>query len=84
VFGTSTIRSSARQAPKAADGRERWPAAALLTVLRRLSRARREPGRPEDALPIDRDRGRFLSVFFPFDVRDLIGDGQAEERGNRR
>jgi hypothetical protein len=32
---------------------------------------------------MDRDRATSLSIFFPFDVRDLVDCGRAEESDNR-
>jgi hypothetical protein len=60
------------------------PASPLFGALPRLFQARRKRRRPEPASPTDRDPGRVLSTFFPFDVRDLVGGGPAEARNDRQ
>jgi hypothetical protein len=79
MFGISAIRVCLPPAPRAArcaeGGREPPPTVRPA----RLFAARRGGDRPRADFPGNRDSALLLSVFFPFAVRGLIGDGCAGE-----
>jgi hypothetical protein len=79
VFVISAIYGAMR----AADGRDRRRLAPPPAALRRLVRGDHQRRRRRWQPPMDRDRATSLSIFFPFDMRDLVDCGRAEEADDR-
>jgi hypothetical protein len=84
VFEISLIFAFWQPTPSPAGRREPAPALPISAAIPRLLRPLPEPRRQEREWPARRDPNPAMSVFFPFDPRDLVVDGQGEARHDRR
>jgi len=80
----STIRGFALPVPWVARDQRRVEPTVILAAILRSLRAPSERRRLDRAVPAGPSRRPAVPTFFPFDVRDFVGEGRARQRDDRR
>jgi len=80
----STIRGSALPVPWGAPDQTPIKPTVILTAILRSLRAPGERRRLDRAVPARPSCHPAVPTFFPFDVRDFVGEGCARQRNDRR